>query len=203
MLDFEYVLWLEDEVMEELPLQMYDPATDDVIEHTFGEYRGKFLVLFFYPADFTFVCPTELKDLNKVVDALRAQWAEVLAASTDTVYTHKRWIETEKLLEGFGIRMISDRTCELSELFGVYNATTWNSERGTFIINPDGVIKSVEIVTEPIWRSSTELVRKVEALNYVRSNPGSACPVSWNQGGQAIQPGIKIAGKVGETYGDN
>jgi peroxiredoxin (alkyl hydroperoxide reductase subunit C) len=99
---------LED-IVEDLKLDIYDPKTDTILEKNIKDYQGKWLVLFFYPADFTFVCPTELKDLNKAYADIQADNVEVLTVSTDTVFSHKRWIETEKLLEGFGIQMVSDR----------------------------------------------------------------------------------------------
>lgn len=188
---------LEDTI-EQKEFTIYDPKTDSIINKTQVDFANKWLVLLFYPADFTFVCPTELKDLNKNYEALKETNAEVLVVSTDTVFSHKRWIETELLLKEFAIPMVSDRTGELSKYFGVLNPKSGNSNRGTFIISPEGVVKSIEIVTEPIGRSSNELLRKVRALEFVRKNPGQACPASWNFGGETLTPSIKIAGHVGE-----
>ncbi|HKL44144.1 MAG TPA: peroxiredoxin [Candidatus Absconditabacterales bacterium] len=192
-----YPVKLEDKV-EDLKLDIYDPKTDSIVEKNIKDYQGKRLVLFFYPADFTFVCPTELKDLNNAYAEIKDANAEVLVVSTDTVFSHKRWIETEKLLEGFGIQMVSDRKGDISDLFNVLNDESGNSERGTFIISPEGVVKSIEISTEPVGRSSDELVRKLHALEYVRTNPGQACPASWNSGQKVLKPGIDIAGMVAE-----
>lgn len=192
---------LEDKVTD-LKLDIYDPKTDSVIEKNIKDYQGKRLVLFFYPADFTFVCPTELKDLNAAYSDIQASNAEVLTVSTDTVFSHKRRIETEKLLEGFGIQMVSDRKWDISDLFNVLNDDSGNSERWTFIISPEGVVKSIEISTEPVGRSSTELVRKLHALEFVRTNPGQACPASWNTWAKVLNPGIEIAGKVAESLGE-
>ncbi len=179
-------------------MDIYNPNTQDIEVKSTDYYLWKRLVLCFYPADFTFVCPTELKDLNKVYEDLKASNAEVLVVSTDTVFSHKRWIETEILLEHFTIPMVSDRKWDLSKMLGVLNMQSGNSNRGTFIISPEGVIKAIEIVTEPIGRSSTELLRKVRALEFVRTNPGLACPASRNVGGETLKPSIKIAGHVGE-----
>ncbi len=190
-------LKLEDKI-DVLSFDIYDPSTDAIIKKNLSDFADKWLVLFFYPADFTFVCPTELKDLNKSYQDIQDTNAEILVVSTDTVFSHKRWIETEKLLENFGIQMVSDRKWDLSRLFGVLNSESGNSERWTFIISPEGVLKSIEIVTEPIGRSTTELVRKIRALEFVRSNPGQACPATWNVGWQTLKPSIKIAGHVGE-----
>lgn len=194
-------LRLEDKI-EVLSFDIYEPETDWIIKKTLSDFVGKRLVLFFYPADFTFVCPTELKDLNKSYEDIKDANAEILVVSTDTVFSHKRWIETEKLLENFKIQMVSDRKWDLSRLFGVLNSESGNSERWTFIISPEGVVKAIEIVTEPIGRSTTELVRKIRALEFVRSNPGQACPATWNVGGETLKPSIKIAGNVGEEMKD-
>ncbi len=194
-------LKLEDKI-EVLSFDIYEPTTDWIIKKTLSDFDGKWLVLFFYPADFTFVCPTELKDLNKSYQDIKDTNAEILVVSTDTVFSHKRWIETEKLLENFKIQMVSDRKWDLSKLFGVLNGDSWNSERGTFIISPEWVVKAIEIVTEPIGRSTTELLRKIRALEFVRSNPGQACPATWNVGGETLKPSIKIAGHVGEEMKD-
>ncbi len=187
-----------EEFVNDISFDVYDPKSDAIVRKSLWEFTGKRLIVFFYPADFTFVCPTELKDLNKSHEEIKASNAEILVVSTDTVFSHKRRIETEKLLENFGIQMVSDRTGHLSRVFGTLNVETGNSARGTFIISPDGILKAIEIVTEPIGRSTTELIRKIRALEFVRSNPGQACPATWNVGGETLKPSIKIAGHVGE-----
>ena len=191
------ILKLEDTIIN-VALDIYNPTTQEIENKTTKDYQGKRLVLFFYPADFTFVCPTELKEVNKSYKDIKESNAEILVVSTDTVFSHKRWIETEKLLENFQIQMVSDRNAELSKLFWVLNTQSGNAARGTFIISPDGIIKAIEIVTEPIGRSSNELIRKIRALEFVRTNPGLACPATWNVWGETLQPSIKIAGHVGE-----
>ena len=190
-------LRLEDKI-ENLIFNINEPTKDIINKKKLSDFAGKWLVLFFYPADFTFVCPTELKDLNKSYQDIKDTNAEILVVSTDTVFSHKRWIETEKLLENFGIQMVSDRKWDLSRLFGVLNPESGNSERWTFIISPDGKLKAIEIVTEPIGRSTNELVRKIRALEFVRSNPSQACPATWNVWWQTLKPSIKIAGHVWE-----
>ena len=192
------IVQLESKIDQESSFSLYNPITDQIETKTGKDFAGKRLVILFYPADFTFVCPTELKDLNKIYADLKASNANVLVASTDTVFSHKRWIETESLLTWFEISMISDRTGMISKYFGVLNAETGNANRGTFIISPEGIVKSIEIVTEPLGRSSIELLRKVQALEYIRNNPWHACPASRNIGQQDLTPGLDIAGKVGE-----
>ena len=190
------IIRLESKINGEQTFALYNPTTDTIENKTWKEYEGKWLVVMFYPADFTFVCPTELKDLGKSYQDLLNSNANVLVASTDTVFSHKRWIETESLLSEFKIPMLSDRTTEISQYFGVLNTHSGNSERGTFIISPEGVVKSVEVTTEPLGRSAAELVRKVKALEYIRTNPGHACPASRNLGQQDLTPGLDLAGKV-------
>jgi len=197
--DFIPELLVLEDVVADLQLEVYDPIKDDVMTEYLSDNAGRWVVLFFYPADFTFVCPTELKDLNAVHDEIKAQNAQLYVISTDTVFSHKRWVETEGLLKGFGIKMVADRTTDLANMFGALNLHTGNAERATIIISPDGVIKSIEMVTEPIGRSSAELIRKLKALEFVRMHPGAACPASRNGVGQTLKPGIKIAGKVKES----
>lgn len=189
---------LEDKI-EHLSFEIYDPVSDAIAQKTLQDFAGKRLVVFFYPADFTFVCPTELKDLNNSYPDIKNANAEILVVSTDTVFSHKRRVETEKLLENFHIQMVSDRTASLSKMFWVLHNETWNAERGTFIISPEGVVKSSEIVTSSIWRSSHELIRKLHALEFVRTNKGQVCPANWNIWWQTLTPSINIAGKISEA----
>jgi len=192
------IIRLESKINGEQEISLYNPSTDAIENKKFKDYEGKWLVIMFYPADFTFVCPTELKDLGKSYQDLLNSNANVLVASTDTVFSHKRWVETESLLKEFKIPMLSDRTTEITKSFGVLNTKSGNAERGTFIISPEGIIKSIEITTEPLGRSAHEVVRKIQALEYMRNNPGHACPASRNIGQQDLTPGLDIAGRVGE-----
>jgi len=195
---YPIMLGLEDKVPD-MSMEVYDPSTDEILKEKISDYAGKWLIVVFYPADFTFVCPTELKDLNKVYPNIKDNNAELLVVSMDTVFSHKRWIETEGLLKWFGIKMVADRKWELADVFGVLNQDSGNAERWTFIISPDGIVKSIEVVTEPIGRSSHELIRKLKALEFVRTNTGAACPASWNDGDKVLAPSIKIAWKVEES----
>lgn len=182
--------------LENLTFEIYNPKTDKNETKTLSDLKGKRTVLVFYPADFTFVCPTELKDLGKIHDEINANNAEVFVVSTDTIFSHKRRKETESLLKDFTVPMISDRTAKLSKYFNIRNEKTGNAERGTFIISSDGVLKSIEITTEPLGRSAHELLRKVQALHFMKQNPGHACPASWNIGLKTLQPSLDIAGNV-------
>lgn len=190
---------IEDEV-QNFELEIYDPNTKDVYNKHITDFQWKWLVVMFYPADFTFVCPTELKDLNKKkaeFDALGN--VELLVASTDSVFSHKSWLETESLLNWFSIPMIADRTSVLSRYFWILNDKSWNSERWTFVISPEWILKSYEVVTEPVWRSSDDLYRKLTALKFVTENPWQACPASWNNNMPTLKPSIQIAWHVWEN----
>ena len=176
-------------------LTLYNPVIDDVERKTMEDLKGKWSVFFFYPADFTFVCPTELKDLgNKFEEIQQMGNVEVFAVSVDSVFSHKSWVQSEDLLKNFKFPMISDRTTTLSRYFGILNQDSGNSERGTFIVSPEGVLKTVEIHTDAVGRSAKELVRKLYALKYVTENKGHACPASWEVDMKTMQPSIKKAG---------
>jgi len=185
--------------IENFSFEMYNPKTDKSETKMFWDYEWKRVVLVFYPADFTFVCPTELKDLNKIYNEISDNNTELFVVSTDTIFSHKRRVETESLLKGFEIPMISDRTWNISKYFNVRNEKSWNSERWTFIISPKWVLKSIEITTEPLWRSAHELLRKIQALNFIETNPWHACPASRNIWLKTLKPSLDIAGKVWET----
>ena len=176
-----------EDTLPNFDLTLYNPLTDDVEKKTINDFRGKWLVLCFYPADFTFVCPTELKDLNQKFEEIQ-QMGNVEAM-----------VVSEELLKGFKFQMVSDRTTTLSRYFGILNHDSGNSERGTFIISPDGVLKTIEIHTDAVGRSAKELVRKLYALKFVSENKGHACPASWEHDMKTMQPTIKKAGNAGET----
>ena len=189
-----------EDTLPNFDLTLYNPLTDDVEKKTINDFRGKWLVLCFYPADFTFVCPTELKDLNQKFEEIQQMGnVEAMVVSVDSVFSHKSRINSEELLKGFEFPMVSDRTTTLSRYFGILNHDSGNSERGTFIISPDGVLKTIEIHTDAVGRSAKELVRKLYALKFVSENKGHACPASWEHDMKTMQPTIKKAGNAGET----
>ncbi len=142
-----------------------------------SSYRGKWVVLFFYPADFTFVCPTELEGFSKDYAKFSGKNAEIIAVSVDTQYVHKAWVESDKRLSKISYPMISDRKGDISRDFGVLNESSGNSRRGLFIINPDGYIKYIVMTPDEIGRSTEETYRVLTALQ-----SGSLCPVNWEEG---------------------
>jgi NADH-dependent peroxiredoxin subunit C len=161
--------------------------------------QGKWTVLFFYPADFTFVCPTELADLAQHYDALRQLDVEVVSVSTDTKFVHLAWRNAERLLEKVSYPMAADPTGAVSRLFGVYDNKAGLALRGTFIIDPDGKLVSSEVNFYNLGRDAGELFRKVEAFCYLRKHPDEACPARWHRGAKTLKPSEKLVGKVYEA----
>ena len=182
-------------------METYNPA-----EGTFGKLslakqkaEGKWTVLVFYPADFTFVCPTELADLGEKYDALKKLGAEVVSVSTDTKFSHLAWRNSEKLLEKVKYIMAADPTGKVSRQFGVYDCGSGLALRGTFIINPAGKLVASEINFYNVGRNADELLRKMEANAYLATHPDEACPARWKQGAKTLKPSEKMVGKVYEA----
>ena len=183
----------------EFETDAYDPVRDEVVKVRLSDYRGKWLVLCFYPADFTFVCSTEMAALNNVYEQLRDMGVEVLSVSTDTVFDHRGWVRTEPLLRGRAkFLMAADPTGAISRAYGVYKEDEGVAFRGRFIIDPDGVIQAYEVVTLNMGRNVNELIRQLKALQYIREHPDEVTPAQWEPGKPTIKPGIKIAGQVGD-----
>ena len=182
-------------------LKVYDPE-----EGFFGEMdmeklmeEGKWVILFFYPADFTFVCPTELADLATKHEQLQKMGFEVFSVSTDTEFAHLAWRNSEKLLETVKYKMAADPTGKVSRYFGVYDEESGLALRGTFIINPDGVLVSKEINFYNVGRNADELLRKCQANVYLREHPAEACPAKWTPGDKTLTPSEQLVGKVYEA----
>lgn len=176
----------------------YDPNTDTDSNITDEDLKGKWYVLFFYPADFTFVCPTEMKDMADQKAKFDEMWVEVLSVSTDSVFSHKAWVRWEKLMENFPYKMIADKNLEMSDVYNVLDDESGMAWRWTFIVDPDGVLRGVEITSWAQGRNSEELIRKVEWLQFMRENPSAACPAKWTPGAKTLTPSIKIAWEVYE-----
>lgn len=189
------------QVGQEVPdfeLETYDPVKYDFGKISLAEQKkkGQWTVLVFYPADFTFVCSTELADLADEYENLKAAGAEVITVSTDTVFTHLAWKREEKFLENAKYPMAADPTGQVSRLFGVYNEETGLDLRGSFIINPAGVLVASEVNFYNVGRNAKELLRKLQASVYVADHPAEACPARWEQGAKTLTPGPKLVGKV-------
>jgi len=161
-----------------------------------SDYKGKWLILFFYPADFTFICPTELEEMAEYYEKFQAEGAEVLSVSTDTEFSHLAWHQSSPAIGKIKFPMVADPTGEISMTMGTYIDEEGLSLRGTFIINPEGEIKSVEINDNSIGRSAAELLRKLQAAKYVAEHNGQVCPASWKPGDDTLTPGEDLVGKI-------
>ncbi|WP_315907030.1 alkyl hydroperoxide reductase subunit C [Priestia koreensis] len=168
----------------------------DFIQVTEENMKGKWSVVCFYPADFTFVCPTELADLQKEYATLKDLGVEVYSVSTDTHFTHKAWHDHSEAISSIEYVMIGDPSQKISRNFEVLNEEEGLADRGTFIIDPDGVIQTVEINAGGIGRDASTLVNKIKAAQYVRKNPGEVCPAKWEEGGETLTPGLDLVGKI-------
>ena len=186
----------------EFNLPFYNPKSDDEGKITSSDLSGKWFVLFYYPADFTFVCPTELKDMAEQEAKFKELDVEILAISTDTVFSHRAWVKHERLMQGFPYKMLADHSTEVAYMYNLLDEESGIAGRGTYVIDPDGVIRSIEIASGPLWRNSVELIRKIEALQFMRANPTQACPAKWSVWAKTLTPNIKIAGEVYEALND-
>ena len=163
---------------------------------TEASLKGKWSVVVFYPADFTFVCPTELEDLADNYDTFKSLGVEVYGASTDTHFAHKAWHDTSEAIKKVKYPLIGDPTGALTRNFDVMIEEEGLALRGTFLINPEGVIKLCEIHDNGIGRDAKELLRKVQAAQYVAAHPGEVCPAKWKQGDATLKPSLDLVGKI-------
>ena len=161
-----------------------------------SKYHGKWVVLVFYPADFTYVCPTELEDAADLYKDFKKEGAELISISTDTEYSHKAWHDTSEAVSKVKYPMLADPTGNISRMFGVYIEKEGLALRGTFIIDPDGVLKTIEIHNNDIGRSIKETLRKLRAAKFVRVHPGNVCPANWEEGEKTLKKGINLVGKI-------
>lgn len=165
------------------------PVTD-------ADVKGKWSVFFFYPADFTFVCPTELGDLADHYAKLQEMGVEVYSVSTDTHFTHKAWHDASDTIKKIDFPMLGDPTGAISRNFEVMIEEEGLALRGTFVVDPEGVIKVSEVHDLGIGRSAKELVRKIQAAQYVASHDGEVCPASWQPGEETLSPSLDLVGKI-------
>jgi peroxiredoxin len=166
------------------------------IDVTEATLKGKWSVVFFYPADFTFVCPTELGDLADNYAEFQKMGVEIYSVSTDTHFTHKAWHDSSETIGKITYPMVGDPTGAISRNFGVMIEEAGLAERGTFVIDPEGKIQIVEINAGGIGRDASELLRKVKAAQYVASHPGEVCPAKWKEGEATLAPSLDLVGKI-------
>ncbi|MFC1722749.1 alkyl hydroperoxide reductase subunit C [Nanoarchaeota archaeon] len=169
---------------------------DEIKKVSLGDYEGKWVVLLFYPADFTFICPTELGEFADNYEKLKAMGAEVLSVSTDTAFVHKAWHDTSEMIKKIKYPMVADPTGKICRDYGTYIDEEGLSLRGTFIIDPDGIVKNADVHDNSIGRSAGEVIRKLQAAQFVRENKGKVCPASWTPGKETLKPGLDLVGKI-------
>lgn len=157
---------------------------------------GKWAIFFFYPADFTFVCPTELVDMAEKYEQFRSLGVEVYSVSTDSHFVHKAWHDASESIRKITYPMLADPTGALSRAFGVMIEEEGMAYRGTFVVNPEGKIKIAEIHDNNIGRDASELLRKVEAARFVAEHKDEVCPAKWKKGGATLKPSIDLVGKI-------
>jgi peroxiredoxin (alkyl hydroperoxide reductase subunit C) len=160
-----------------------------------ADVRGKWAVFFFYPADFTFVCPTELEDLADIYPTLQKMGVEVYSVSTDTHFSHKAWHDSSPAIGKISYYMLGDQNHVLAKNFDVLRDSGL-ADRGTFVVDPDGVIQLVEITSEGVGRNAQELLRKIKAAQYVAAHPGEVCPAKWEEGEKTLAPSLDLVGKI-------
>ena len=167
----------------------------EFINVTSDSLRGKWSVVVFYPADFTFVCPTELEDLAEHYEKFKAEGCEVYSVSTDTHFVHKAWHDTSERIKKIQFPMVADPTGKISSEFEVLVEEEGLALRGSFVINPEGVIVAYEVHDMGIGREAIELLRKLQAAKFVAEH-GEVCPAKWQPGKETLKPSIDLVGKL-------
>lgn len=161
-----------------------------------NDVLGKWSIFFFYPADFTFVCPTELEDLANKYNDFRESNCEVYSVSTDTHFVHKAWYDVSERIKKINYIMLADPTHELSKDFEVYIDSDGLAERGSFIVNPDGKIVAYEVTSGNVGRNAEELFRKLQACQFVAEHGDEVCPANWQPGNETLKPSLDLVGKL-------
>ncbi len=157
---------------------------------------GKWAVFFFYPADFTFVCPTELEDLADHYATFEKMGVEIYSVSTDTHFSHKAWHDTSPAIGKIGYTMLGDPAGVVTNNFGVMREGQGLADRGTFVVDPEGTIQLMEITSEGVGRNAMELLRKIKAAQYIAAHPGEVCPAKWEEGETTLAPSLDLVGKI-------
>ncbi|MDR3338811.1 MAG: peroxiredoxin [Candidatus Symbiothrix sp.] len=180
--------------LPEFKLQAYHNGEFKTVSS--NDVKGKWAIFFFYPADFTFVCPTELSDMADKYAKFQELGVEIYSVSTDSHFVHKAWHDASETIRKIKYPMLADHTGALSRAFGVLIESDGLAYRGTFLVNPEGQIKIAEIHDNGIGRNAEELLRKVEAAQFVASHPNEVCPAKWKKGDITLKPSIDLVGKL-------
>jgi len=169
---------------------------DEIVDVNLSDYEGKWVVLAFYPADFTFVCPTELEDFARRYDDFKNENAEILSISTDTAFVHKAWHDQSDAISKVNYPMLADPTGKISKQFRPYKEEEGLSWRATFIINPEGEVAHMEMHNNSIGRNVSEILRRLRAAKFVSEHKGQVCPVNWEPGDETLEEGLDLVGKI-------
>ncbi len=188
------------EKVPELEMEVFQKKTSKgegkISKKSLKDYEGKWLVVLFYPADFTFVCPTELEDAADSYEEFKKQGAEILSISTDTAYVHKAWHDHSKAIGKITYPMGADPSGKVCRAFGTYIEDEGVSLRASFIINPKGILKGYEMHDNSIGRNIDEIFRKLQAAIYVGDHAGEVCPANWKPKSKTLKPGLDLVGKI-------
>lgn len=169
---------------------------EQVKKLSLADYKGKWVILFFYPKDFTFVCPTELGEMQDRYAKFKELGAEILSISTDTAEVHKAWHDTSETIKKIKFPMIADPNHEISWKYEVLIPEEGIALRGTFLIDPEGILKAYEVHNNDIGRNADEIIRKLEAAKFVEEHGGEVCPANWKPGQKTLKPGLDLVGKI-------
>ena len=174
----------------------FKPGSVDFVTIDSSEIKGRWFVFFFYPADFTYVCPTELEDLADHYEEFQSLGVDIYSVSTDSHFCHKAWYDSSDSIKKIKYTMVSDNRFEISRNFQVLREDEGRAERGTFIVDPDGVIKAMEITCEGVGRDASNLLKKIKAAQYVREYPDVVCPAKWEAGRATLTPSLDLVGRI-------
>ncbi|RMF54444.1 peroxiredoxin [Candidatus Woesearchaeota archaeon] len=184
-------------INEKAPEFTEDAFVDGEIKKiSLSDYKGKWVVLFFYPADFTFVCPTELGELADHYEEFKKLGAEIISVSTDTAFVHKAWHDNSETIKKIKFPMLADPARRVCRAYWTLIEDEGVSLRATYLIDPEGIIKAFEFHNNDIGRSVNELLRKLEAAIYVSKHKGEVCPMDWKPGEKTLKPGLDLVGKI-------
>jgi peroxiredoxin (alkyl hydroperoxide reductase subunit C) len=187
---------LVDKKIKDFDVTAFKAGEEDFFQVKRDDIKGKWSVFFFYPADFTFVCPTELGDLADNYDHFQKLGVDIYAVSTDSHWTHKAFHNSSDVVGKVKYAMLADDQFKLSKQFKVLRSGEGRSDRGTFIVDPNCVIQAYEITAEGIGRDASDLLRKVKAAQYVHNNPDEVCPAKWQEGEETLTPSLDLSGKI-------
>lgn len=179
-----------------LPFKVNGYKNGEFVEVSDNDVLGKWAIFFFYPADFSFVCPTELEDLANHYEDLQKLGVEVYSVSTDTHFVHKAWHDDSKAIAKVQYTMLGDPNGALSRNFNALNEESGLAHRATFLVDPQGNIQFYEMTADGIGRNADEMLRKVKAAQFIASHPGEVCPAKWEQGEETLAPSIDLVGKI-------